>query len=76
MEQKSGCLICGRDLEYLEEPVTLSCYYCGEESTTDVRCVEGHYVCDRCHRLSAEDLIEEYCLRTTAADPLEIALAL
>jgi hypothetical protein len=65
----SGCLICGADLEYLDEPLELECAYCRQKSMTTTRCVNGHYICDRCHRLDTEDLIEVICLRSSENDP-------
>jgi hypothetical protein len=41
-----------------------------------VRCIGGHFVCDRCHSLAANDLIEQYCLHTGQTDSLEIAVTL
>ena len=41
-----------------------------------MRCVEGHFICDDCHRLPAEDLIETTCLETNVVDPLLLAISL
>lgn len=50
--------------------------YCGETHATNTTCVDGHYVCDRCHSLKGQDLIETYCINTSATDPWQIAVAL
>jgi hypothetical protein len=76
MPERTGCLICGSDIEYLEVPEHLRCVYCGNEYDTVSRCREGHYVCDGCHRLSPESLIEQFCTNTDLADPLEMAIIL
>lgn len=76
MEFISGCLICGKELIYLEKPEKLSCFYCQKACDTSSRCIRGHFVCDACHRLSADDLIEEYCMNTDLKDPLTIAVVL
>lgn len=76
MEHRAGCLICGRDLVYGEEPRDLACAVCGEVRSTTAACEAGHFVCDRCHSLEALDLIEQFCLTTTLEDPLAIACIL
>jgi len=73
---KSGCLVCGKDLVYLDAPEELACSLCGRVHATTVRCAGGHFICDDCHRLPAEDLIETTCLETRVADPLLLAISL
>lgn len=73
---KRGCLVCGKDLDYLPEPRPATCSYCGEPSTTDVLCREGHFVCDTCHRAPAEEIIQRYCGTTAEIDPIAIARTL
>lgn len=75
-EHKSGCLICGAALVYFEAERSLVCYYCGSAHVTQASCLHGHYVCDRCHEGSANDLIERYCAHTTETDPLAVAIRL
>ncbi len=76
MEHKTGCLVCGQELLYLSSNELVTCYYCGQQQATNVRCSSGHYVCDRCHSLSADDLIEQFCTHTDQTDPLEMAITL
>jgi hypothetical protein len=71
---KVGCLICGEELEYLEEVEYMTCSLCGLVSESNVRCMGGHYVCDSCHSLPANDLIREHCTSSSSTDPLEMAL--
>ncbi len=73
MESKSGCLVCGSELKYLQEYVEKECFYCKNKVQSNVSCSKDHFICDRCHSLSALDLIEEYCLTTTSINPVEIA---
>ena len=40
---------------------------------SNATCVDGHFVCDRCHSLSANDLVEETCINSGSRDPLELA---
>jgi len=74
MEQKTGCLVCGRELVYLDEPEELTCASCGKRVAGSVKCREGHFICDDCHRLPAEEFILKACLSTDIPDPLELAL--
>jgi RNA polymerase subunit RPABC4/transcription elongation factor Spt4 len=76
LEQKSGCLVCGRDLIYLDVPEEMACSSCGRVLSTSAKCPERHFVCDDCHRLTAEDFIGKACLSTEIADPLELAIFL
>lgn len=76
MEQRTGCLICGRDILYSEESRDLACTICGEVVSTTAACEAGHFVCDRCHGLEAVDLIEQFCLTTELDDPIAIACIL
>jgi hypothetical protein len=76
MSYKTGCLICGYELNYLPAAEELACEYCGRRFAADVRCINRHYVCDGCHGLPANDLIGQSCLTTRLTDPLRIAVML
>lgn len=76
MEYKSGCLICGKDLVYQSNYENVKCYYCNKTYNTNAKCVDDHFVCDRCHSLSAFELVEEFCINTTLKNPVDIALIL
>lgn len=76
MSYKTGCLICGFVLTYLPEGQELLCGYCGKAFVSDACCVNHHYVCDRCHNLTANDLIEQYSRTTLLTDPSRIAATL
>ena len=76
MSYKMGCLICGFELACLPLEEILPCEYCRKPFTADVCCINHHYVCDRCHALSANDLIEQYCRTTPLTDPYRITATL
>jgi hypothetical protein len=76
MPPPSGCLICGADIEYLPEPEEMECVYCRERQLSSSRCRNGHFVCDRCNRMGAEDLIESTVIRSTSDNPFAIAESL
>lgn len=73
MDDKIDCLICRSELQYNDTTSTYKCVYCGNDAESNVQCVNGHFVCDSCHALSALDLIEAYCNNSTSMDPFEMA---
>lgn len=75
-EPKFGCLVCGKDLVYLDKIQKQSCMYCKSEFEAEVMCTAGHYICDDCHSMDANDIIESYCLNSDSTEPLEMALHL
>ena len=76
MEKPDGCLVCNGELEYSQEYRSFACFFCGETFESAVCCSEGHYVCDRCHANSGEDLIEAVCNKSEEADPFRLATAI
>ena len=76
MEHKNGCFVCGKDLLYLKEPEELHCLFCNGVFFTQAKCVDNHFVCDACHSLSANDLIERFTVESSSKDPLAMALTL
>ncbi|MCX7874871.1 MAG: DUF5714 domain-containing protein [Melioribacteraceae bacterium] len=70
---KSGCLICGADLIYSENSEELICFYCKEEFNANEKCINNHYVCNKCHSSNAIKIIEDFCNRTELTDPIQIA---
>jgi len=76
MERKNDCLICGKSLTYLKNTENRECYYCHDTFETLVTCTDKHFICDRCHSLPANDLIEQTCINSNLKNPLELALIL
>jgi hypothetical protein len=74
--EKTNCMVCGNKVEYLNEPVTGICQYCGVEEDGYFRCESGHYVCNNCHSKDALEVIKNVCLNTDNVNPAEIAEAL
>lgn len=70
------CLVCGEPLEYFEEAQEVTCHICGKKETGHSVCIEGHYVCDACHRAGGVDWIMGHCAQSTSTNPIEIAQAL
>ncbi|NTV12870.1 MAG: methyltransferase domain-containing protein [Desulfobulbaceae bacterium] len=55
-----GCLICGREINYLSHPTPATCHFCGQLCETAVTCPE-HFVCDRCHLADGVPVIKRVC---------------
>ena len=75
-DYRTGCMVCGKPLRYLETTEKHECAYCHEVRPTNTLCTDGHFVCDRCHQLGADDAIEQYCTKTTETDPVRMAITL
>lgn len=65
------CLICGAPLEYLHKAEMMQCVICGRTFLSDVRCQQGHYVCDECHT-SGVDSIVGLCMQEKSTNPIAI----
>lgn len=76
MYSRTECLICSNKLIYLSNSEGLVCYYCNEIFDNNVKCTSGHFVCEKCQGLSANDLIETYCIKSKLEDPFELATIL
>lgn len=66
---KDGCLLCGKTLCY-GDLTRERCSFCQEEFSTQVRCVDGHYLCDRCHQGDALTVLERFVATTPLRDPV------
>lgn len=75
LNPKTGCLVCGKELVY-GKTEKMEYFYCHKIYESNVRCEAGHFVCDKCHSSSANELIENFCIATKLENPLEIALIL
>jgi len=73
---KSGCLFCGKELLYLKEAEDIACIFCKSVFSTQAKCIDNHFVCDACHALSANDLIERFTIESSSKDPIDMALTL
>ena len=65
------CLICNAPLEYLDADTPMECAICHKTENSKTRCVNGHYVCNDCHR-KGMDVIIGLCLKETSKDPIDI----
>lgn len=76
MDYKTNCVVCGSELVYKDRSDKSECYFCKKICESNVKCVNGHFICDNCHILPANDLITQFCIMTKLEDPIEIALIL
>ncbi|UWG98521.1 DUF5714 domain-containing protein [Dehalobacter sp. DCM] len=71
VKQTEGCLLCGSDLIYSEKTsVKEICLICGQEYESKIRCVNGHFICDRCHSADILYLLESILTASTEDNPL------
>ena len=71
-EQTTGCLVCGAPLEYFPSQIEMECTYCHKTFMSNARCVNGHFICDRCHEQMGLRVIEDICRHTDSKDPVAI----
>ncbi|MBQ1491198.1 MAG: SAM-dependent methyltransferase [Blautia sp.] len=69
--RKSGCLLCGAPLVYLQGEVAMECEVCHKKAMSKTRCQEGHYICEECHMAGLDDILG-LCLAEESKNPLEI----
>ena len=73
MNNFTGCLICGDELEYLTDPIQNECRICRNTFVTKTICKSGHFVCDQCHENEPNDFIINYCIKECSnSDPLSM----
>ena len=70
---KGICLVCGEPLTYFKEAQDVTCQICGKKETGHSVCIEGHYVCDACHRAGGVEHIMAVCRETDSKNPIRIA---
>ncbi len=69
---RSGCMVCGAELEYHGESILRRCSYCGAEYSTQAICTEGHFVCDSCHTHDGMEVIRRICLSNPDKDMIAL----
>lgn len=72
-ELQQGCLICGGPLIYGKQSKEHRCDICGESFYSNIECIHGHFVCDRCHNGDVLDHMEELLLKSTEKNPVRLA---
>lgn len=72
-KHREGCLICGKELVYNEKAEKQVCLICGKEAESSIFCLNGHFVCDECHRADAAEIIEILTTRSEEKNPVKLA---
>ncbi len=71
-DNKFNCFICKADLVYAESEM-LKCHECGKEFEENVKCENDHFICNKCHSKSANELILDYCSASESINPFLMA---
>ncbi|NYE56439.1 DUF5714 domain-containing protein [Carboxydothermus ferrireducens] len=72
MAYTEGCLICGAEITYQEEPAEKTCTICGKKELSQAQCSQGHFVCSDCHRGEHLKTIINFCQNTDWQNPVDI----
>lgn len=75
-DYKNDCFICGSPLVYLDHSEAMVCQDCGRAFQAEVRCEQGHFVCDTCHSQSTNEWIQQQCLLSDSRNPIELSIRL
>jgi len=68
---QNECLICGKQIKYIQEEREMECSLCHKKLMTKTFCVKGHYVCDDCHTNNLDN-ITNICMNTDSSNPIDI----
>jgi MoaA/NifB/PqqE/SkfB family radical SAM enzyme/ubiquinone/menaquinone biosynthesis C-methylase UbiE len=71
-KKKTGCMECGKPLQYLSENKFLACSHCGIVKSANAICEAGHFICDTCHSKDALTIVTDICLTTSETDMIKI----
>ena len=69
--KRTGCLVCGKPIIYETESSARICRVCGGSVESNAVCVDGHFVCDKCHASSIRDYLW-LLRRTDEKDPVKL----
>lgn len=67
-DHRTGCMVCGAELVYFATLQEKTCTYCGRTLLADAACVNGHFVCNDCHRSDALAILRVVCLSCRETD--------
>lgn len=69
---EQDCMVCGKALAYKTKAVKAGCHYCGQECRANIRCPDGHFVCDSCHQKEGLAIIRRICLNSKQTDMIAL----
>ncbi len=67
-----GCMVCGAELVYDNEPRSRRCLFCGSTARVSAACRQGHYICDRCHQEEGLGVIHHICTSSPEQDMVRL----
>ncbi len=68
----TGCMLCGKPLEYLKRDRPEPCVFCNKTLTANAVCEDGHFVCDDCHGSDMIEVAKHICTTTNATDMIDL----
>lgn len=71
--KREGCLVCGSELVYRQDPLSARCIVCGRPFLTRTQCTAGHYICDECHAGDILLKVERLLDASSEHDPISLA---
>jgi SAM-dependent methyltransferase len=71
-KMSSGCMTCGKPLQYFTQNRVMACRICGREKPANAMCEDGHFVCDACHSKDAFDIVTDLCLGSRETDMIKL----
>lgn len=72
LKSMEDCAVCGKPLVYASESTVLHCAFCGKDVSAQIRCPDGHYVCDVCHQAEATTVLRQVIAGSKSTDPMEM----
>lgn len=71
MNNNEECLICKSKLVYLDKDEDMECQICHKIEKSKTRCINGHYVCNDCHKKGI-DIIFDVAFNETSKNSIII----
>lgn len=72
LKSMEGCMVCGAELQYLTEYSQMTCAFCGEKHEANGHCVNGHFVCDKCHSKDGMEVLPHLLKSSTETDMIDL----
>ena len=68
---KEECIVCKKPLVYLEQDEMMECFVCHKKEKGKTKCVDGHYICDKCHTKGLDGILK-VCLSCNDKNPCDV----
>jgi hypothetical protein len=75
-EEKNTCILCGDDLNLLENKINNRCDFCGKTTEVTHQCNSYHYICDECLNVGPFEFVKQKCKEYQGIDPIELAVSI